>query len=138
MGEINNLLKKNNQVIALVLLVLMFSLMLLYSHRKKNNLKDDMVITVGQIVNVRNGYKLNIDITYEFIRKQKKEEHSDLRVALSYAEGKELLYQYFPVIYQKSNPNNCQLLISPLDFKEYNIPYPDSLQWVKEKYFKGQ
>jgi hypothetical protein len=37
----------------------------------------------------------------------------------------------FPVVYDSLNPGgNFRMLISPDDFKYYNMPFPDSLKWV--------
>jgi hypothetical protein len=46
----------------------------------------------------------------------------------SFIDGKK-----FPVIFNKKDPEMNQMLIIPDDFEFYNMPFPDSLQWVKEK-----
>jgi len=38
----------------------------------------------------------------------------------------------FPIIYCCNEINNNRLLILPEDFNEFNIPFPDSLNWVKQ------
>ena len=38
----------------------------------------------------------------------------------------------FPVAYYRKNPNNNQLLILESDFQKFHLPYPDSLNWVKD------
>lgn len=43
---------------------------------------------------------------------------------------KDFIGRQFVVIYDTLNPNNESMLISPRDFKRYNIPFPDSLKWV--------
>ncbi|MNE93942.1 hypothetical protein D3C80_1918520 [compost metagenome] len=87
---------------------------------------------------VESAYRGGPDFTYEFKVNNIEYKNSTVKLAFSLGEGYDLLNFNFPVIYQKSNPDNCQLLITPYEFKEYNIPYPDSLNWVREKYFKGQ
>lgn len=42
--------------------------------------------------------------------------------------------KYFPVIYDPKL-GQSELLIEPEEFRNYNIPFPDSLSWVI-KYFK--
>jgi hypothetical protein len=37
-----------------------------------------------------------------------------------------------PFIYSSKNPNNNHFLATPDDFKRYNVPFPDSLYWIKE------
>jgi hypothetical protein len=45
----------------------------------------------------------------------------------------ELYGRKFPVIYQKSNPSNANILITKRDFERFDIPFPDSLQWLYKK-----
>ncbi|WP_343675078.1 hypothetical protein [Chitinophaga sp.] len=40
----------------------------------------------------------------------------------------------FPVVYEKGNPSNFRMLMLPEDFQKFDMPYPDSLNWVR-KYF---
>lgn len=42
-----------------------------------------------------------------------------------------LIYHHFPVIYNKENPDENAILITPEDFESFAVPYPDSLNWVK-------
>ena len=41
-----------------------------------------------------------------------------------------LLKRQFPVIIEKDNPSNGQLLIFSEDFEEFGLAYPDSLKWT--------
>ena len=41
-----------------------------------------------------------------------------------------IINKQFPVIYSTVNPNYNMILILPEDFKDYNVPFPDSLNWV--------
>jgi hypothetical protein len=38
----------------------------------------------------------------------------------------------FPVIYSLKDPEKNVMLLTPSDFEEYNLKFPDSLNWVKE------
>jgi len=38
----------------------------------------------------------------------------------------------FPVIYNVQDPTKNRILIFPSDFAKFNLPYPDSLSWVKK------
>lgn len=46
--------------------------------------------------------------------------------------GRELFDHSFPVIYNNHDPQISAILIFPDNFEELGLPYPDSLQWVKE------
>ena len=37
----------------------------------------------------------------------------------------------FPVIYNSNDPTKNSILVFPDDFSNFNLPYPDSLTWVK-------
>ncbi len=44
-----------------------------------------------------------------------------------------LLGNFFPVIANKTEPLRfCEILVCKDDFNEYDIPFPDSLQWVEK------
>ncbi len=38
----------------------------------------------------------------------------------------------FPVAYQKDDVTNAFILIKPEDFEYFDIPFPDSLNWVEQ------
>ena len=42
-----------------------------------------------------------------------------------------IIYHHFPVIYNKDDPEDNVMLITPEDFQSFNIPFPDSLLWIK-------
>jgi hypothetical protein len=41
-----------------------------------------------------------------------------------------LIHKYFPVAISCDDPSISMMLISPEDFKEFGLPFPDSLNWV--------
>lgn len=135
MENIIILFKKYNQWIAGVLLIISFSMMILCSRNKDQLLLNDMGFTTGRIVKVGSGYRGGADFTYEFTVNNHKYIKSSVDVSFTRGDGVKINFAYFPVIYQKNNPDNCQLLIKPSDFKAYNISYPDSLKWIEKKYF---
>ena len=47
-----------------------------------------------------------------------------------------LMNRTLPVAYEKGNPNNSWLLIKPNDFEYFNLPFPDSLNWIKTDVIK--
>lgn len=46
--------------------------------------------------------------------------------------------QYFPVIYNKQNPEECEILVFRWDFERYKLLYPDSIQWVQVLYDRAR
>ncbi len=47
-----------------------------------------------------------------------------------------LVGKTFPVFYNPVNPKNNKLLIFPADFEQFGLPFPDSLEWVREYEYK--
>lgn len=43
----------------------------------------------------------------------------------------------FPVIYDSLHPDKNSILIDSIAFRNYNIPFPDSQQWIYQ-YLRGQ
>lgn len=43
-----------------------------------------------------------------------------------------LLHKTFPVAIDKNDYSNSAVLIEPATFKEFKMPFPDSLKWIKE------
>ena len=77
-----------------------------------------------------NGGGLNID--YFFILNNKKYK-STLAIKTSelsqYDCNNYFIGRTFPVVYEPGNPSNSILLIRPVDFKSFGIPFPVSLRW---------
>jgi len=49
-----------------------------------------------------------------------------------YHLGSAVYKRSFPVIYDSTDPKVNQILIFPDEFAYYHLPFPDSLQWVKD------
>jgi len=43
------------------------------------------------------------------------------------------MYKDFPIVYSTKKPGKSILLVTPDDFKRWNMQFPDSLNWVKDK-----
>lgn len=46
--------------------------------------------------------------------------------------GSAVFKRSFPVIYDSDDPKENQILIFPDQFEYYNLPFPDSLQWIQD------
>ena len=42
-----------------------------------------------------------------------------------------LMERSLPIACEKGNPENSRILIIPKDFEYFEIPFPDSLKWIK-------
>lgn len=54
---------------------------------------------------------------------------------LTAEQQKSLIGRQLPVIYEKSNPSNGELLSSERKFSRFNLVLPDSLTWTKSYFF---
>ena len=132
---------KYTGLIAFVILIIGFGLCYYFSERNNNKLKTeiikDAVLTSGIVSAYLHDYKGISEYEYYFSTNENMANYysksSSSSSFVTYAKiGKKVLNKSFPVIYNKSLPQYNKILIIPDDFKEYNIPFPDSLNWVKE------
>ncbi len=75
---------------------------------------------------------MGMHLKYEFFYNGKKK--VDEQGIKNVRGSREFIGKYFPVMYDPKF-GTSQLLVEPDDFKEFNLPYPDSLNWVL-KYIK--
>ena len=94
-------------------------------------LKDSIIVT-GQVDSFHpSGNKYSCTIQYSFLLGV----HTFSKESSSYKYeplNRHLVGKTFPVIVNIRNDKYNRILILPEDFKEFGIPFPDSLQWVKD------
>lgn len=75
------------------------------------------------------------NFSYEFCVEGKmyKGENAFPRIVIK--KGYSLVSKTFPVAYERGNADNCELLMSPQDFEVFNLPFPDSLEWIRDCFF---
>ena len=96
-------------------------------------------ITSGTIYEFEKKAKLSAVIKYDFEYEGKKyySSSSSSNTGLRWEDEYKILFsqikgKVFPVFFSRDNPARYnKILISPKDFEEFNINYPDSLKWVK-------
>jgi len=128
--------KIKTTVAIIVFILFLFIIQINYKY-KLNELKSNFYITTGLVTGYSIGVKYhsgNMFITSTYSVQNKENENSkqysktlnrdDFR---NYFLGKS-----FPVIYSVKDISNSRTLIFPSDFEEFNIPFPDSLNWVKQ------
>jgi len=94
----------------------------------KAQLKKHGILLNARTMNWASGAKMSITLKYEFYYKGKRITGANSFKQLSGIT--EFEERYFPVMYYPELGGHSQLLIRPNDFKEFNIPFPDSLRWV--------
>ena len=117
--------------IFLVILVILIYRHLILENRLKNNYK----VSFGTVYkNLREGKGDGVIVHYQFRVFSKVYKGARTFQAL-HNDASILLERTFPVIYDTNNIENCDILIQKRDFDKYEIPYPDSLNWV-QPYFE--
>lgn len=117
-------------------MIIIFGMILLVGRfEAKNNqekIKANYKVVNGTITNVsfksKLGYLLNYSFDYNLTTNFAETYSSKYAPLRNY-----LLHKSFPVVVSTANPKDNDILITPADFKNYNIPFPDSLAWVAEK-----
>jgi|GEM_PF-3999395 len=100
---------------------------------KKNNnslLKSKGIIISGKIISFENAGKMGIEVDYSFVLNNRnyRLKRNNQKLIGKYLEY--LRLKEFPLIILKDNPDLNKLLISPYDYQELNMNFPDSMQWV--------
>jgi hypothetical protein len=122
-----------------LLIIFLFCIFYFLGEKNKKNLSNkilsDSTINIAIIDEWYLPYKGSSTLKYHFEYKHIEyqsqgtsstllDNYFDLR---NYIAGKS-----FPVIFNRKDPLVNHILIVPEDFKLFNIPYPDSLEWVSD------
>jgi hypothetical protein len=94
----------------------------------KKKLHKNGILLNAKTTNWAPGAKVSLDLKYEFYYKGEKKIGAD--AFNDFRGNPDFVGRYFPVIYYPGWGGHNQLLITPSDFKEFNLPFPDSLNWV--------
>jgi len=136
----NEKMKKNTLLASVIaILLIICCTFYLVSEKNKKSLRDKILIkqniSTGIIVKYTHGYKsiAKYEYRFQFNGKDYYSNSSSSSFVDNYVTiGNTVVNKSFPVIFNTEDPDLSKLLIVPDDFKEYNIPFPDSLNWVKE------
>lgn len=117
--------KQGNRIffIAVFLIVIW---MFYHQFSMENDLKKNGIIVNATITNVLSNYKNIPSFKYEFVYKNVKYIKDNPTGIETYTF---FIGRKFPAIFSLRT-GTCELLMTPENFDKYNIPYPDSLQWV--------
>lgn len=77
-------------------------------------------------------YSRGVLIYYRYVVDGKQYERTANKADLHKAAASTFLIKNFTVRYERSDPENSLILITPNDFEKIGLPFPDSLAWVKE------
>lgn len=94
----------------------------------KKELQTQGILLNAKTTNWASSSYMGMDLKYEFYYKGEK--LSGANAFNKFRGDPDFVDHYYPVMYYPGLGGHSQLLIEPEDFKEYNIPFPDSLKWV--------
>jgi hypothetical protein len=120
--------KKTIGIIGLIISIIFIFLVIKRGEKREKELKSDFILTNANIY-ASHITKIGFIVDYKFEVYSLFVEGSNT-YEINSSDKYKLVNRYFPVVYSKNNPENCDILIFPDDFKKYNIPFPDSLNWV--------
>src|SRR6185312_12407547 len=114
-------------LIACIVLIGLFIISIIWTNKDHDELKKNGVIVEAQIIRVNHGGRTSGG--FECLIKYNHEEKK-LSSPSSLVGGKfHFIGKTFPSMYLPDK-NILEILITPRDFEEFNIPFPDSLNWV--------
>jgi hypothetical protein len=125
--------KKNRRsLIAFLALVAIFTTLGIREWKKMRALRSNYRQTTGTITEYVNQYgRAGGTYRYTFYVKDQRIESASGFTAVAKDRAHLLIGKSFPVFYNPVNPKNNQMLIFPVDFKWFGLPFPDSLEWVR-------
>lgn len=119
--------KKSLIVIAIGLGLLI--LFIITRNKNQDDLKQNGILVSAKILGVNYGGKVSGG--FHCLIKYKSEE-MEMPSRSSLKSGKyDFVGKTFPAMYSP-NTNTLEILIAPVDFEKFNIPFPDSLNWVMQ------
>lgn len=121
-------MKKNDKIGFLVVLGLII-LFLGYDFVFTKLMRGGEIIS-GKIIDYGPGNKgTSISIKYEYYIDGKTYTSATGYGGIAYADGSNFINRNVPLIYSRKI-SSVRLLLLPNDFKKYDVPFPDSMQWV--------
>lgn len=110
-------------------IIIVFALYVAYTLIAQQVLTKHFAILVGCTQQWKLASQASVRIKYIYMVDGKEKSGFTSDPILSYK--KEVEFKCFPVVYNAS-VDKADLLITPADFSRYNLPFPDSLMWVKQ------
>ena len=123
--------EKNGKIFVVIAFVSFFVIAYLVNFNRKKTIKSNMKVNSGYIYECNSAFRGGVDIFYSVVINGNTVKGSrSLGITSSYRNFFEK--KWFPVVYNADEPTENKILIKPIDFEDYGIEFPDSLNWVKK------
>ncbi|RIJ34017.1 hypothetical protein [Pontibacter oryzae] len=123
-------LSKKSRTLIVAGAVILLLLLYFRSIKLEKGNKKEQAQAVATIAELKAGYRGGITMTYRFFYKNKR--YSGTRkVFISSSYIKRFKDKHFTVVFNKLEPSKNRLLLLAKDFEEFDVAYPDSLEWIE-------
>lgn len=123
-------MKDKDKIIILLILVLFVAF---YAIHQTQKLKKKHIITSGTIIKCSTGLKGQIGTWFDFKYNVNDDEFigSSLYREFYFKDcAQHLKGKSFPIVYSPDDKTNSAILLTPKEFKSYDMEFPDSLKWL--------
>jgi hypothetical protein len=122
----NNSVKKPNT--SFYVTIVLIIILIIYLIVSKKELHKNGILLNAKTTNWAVGAEVSLDLKYEFYFNGEK--IIGANAFEPFRGNSDFVGRWFPVMYLPSLGGHSQLLVRPSDFKTFNLPFPDSLNWV--------
>jgi hypothetical protein len=102
--------------------------------KRDKSLINHMGFTTGYVsqykLRVNNAPTMNYDIYFNYIVKGEKYTEVSGGPESKGGIGNEFIGKTFLVVYDTLHPDNASILIFPHQYKNFNLPFPQNLNWI--------
>ena len=123
-----------NRIGIVAIFLLLFFYIAYQKYKQKSlqlNIKSNLEYSYATIIECNVTHRGSVWIKYNYFYQNNILQNKQ-NISISLWKANKLINKKFPIVLSNKNPKDCTILIFPKDFEEYNIPFPDSLNWVKE------
>jgi len=100
---------------------------------KENRLHTRKLIVSGEVTQFSTSYKgSGVRVNFVYVINGKEYRKNDAGVSVSKPAGNLLVNMRFPVVVDSTDFTNSRILVTPGAFDHFNLPFPDSLEWVRQ------
>lgn len=124
--------KINNKLILPFVLGIPFLFIVAKAIIEDHNLSNDGIMTSAVITGYKHGYRGYLIFKYQFYYEKEVYTGQVSNLNLITRAKNDFIGRSFPVLFKKDDPSVNELLMSQVDFRRFNKPFPDSLRWVME------